>query len=292
MTGTLDKQTSALASTLLARATQVPRRTRILGILNVTPDSFSDGGQFFTPDAAIARGLALLEAGADALDIGAESSRPGADPVAAAEELRRLLPVITALRLRTNAPLSVDTCKASVARAALAAGASASNDITALSGDPEMAEVAAAAQAEVILMHMQGTPRTMQQHPQYQDVVAEVRNYLLARARAAERAGIAPQKIILDPGIGFGKLLQHNLTLLAAPGWDTLGYPVVIGVSRKAFIGALLHQPDAAQRQTGSLAVAAIAVANGCALVRTHDVRAAVEFFTLYDALRRPGGET
>ncbi|MBI2104790.1 MAG: dihydropteroate synthase, partial [Candidatus Omnitrophica bacterium] len=199
-----------------------------MGVLNVTPDSFSDGGSFLDPDAAVERGVRMAEEGADLIDIGGESTRPGSEAVTAAEELRRVLPVVARLARAARVPLSIDTSKAEVARQALGAGASIVNDVTALRGDPEMASVALRHRAAVILMHMRGTPRTMQARPRYRDVVREVAAFLSAAAEGAQRAGIARSRILLDPGLGFGKTARHNLALLGAlRQLVSLGFPVV-----------------------------------------------------------------
>jgi dihydropteroate synthase len=259
----------------------------VMGIVNVTPDSFSDGGQFLDADAAVAHGLRLVEEGADLLDVGGESSRPGAAPVPLDEELRRVVPVVRGLAARTSVPISVDTCKAEVARQALEAGAHVVNDVTALQGDPEMAEVVRRSQAGVILMHMQGTPATMQQAPAYGDVVAEVTAYLEARLQAAADVGIAGPRVVLDPGIGFGKTAEHNLRLLAhLEGLGRLGRPVCLGVSRKGFLGQVLGRPPG-QRLAGSLAAACWALCRGAAhVVRAHDVAQTRDAAVLIRALR------
>ena len=257
-----------------------------MGIVNVTPDSFSDGGQFLDPDRAVAHGIELAAAGADIIDVGGESTRPGARAVSDREEMERVLPVIRELRRRLSIPISIDTYKASVAGAALAEGADAVNDISALRFDPEMTLLVAAEKALVILMHMQGTPGTMQQHPVYQDVVAEVKNFLGGRAAAAAAAGIDRAKIVIDPGIGFGKTVDHNLALLRGiPDLVSLGYPVLVGPSRKTFIGRLL---DAApeERLEGSLAAAVAAALAGASILRVHDVREASRAIKIADAIR------
>jgi dihydropteroate synthase len=245
-----------------------------MGIVNVTPDSFSDGGLFAAADAAIEHGLRLVDEGADVLDVGGESSRPGAEPVPAEEERRRVLPVVEALARRTPAPISVDTCKAEVARAALEAGAHLVNDITAL-GDPLMGDVVRQFRAGVILMHMQGTPATMQLDPHYDDVVADIASFFQARLQAAAEVGIAREQTVLDPGIGFGKRRQHNLEILARlHEFQRLGRPVCLGVSRKGFIDRVLGGRSLAERLPGSLACACHAVARGAAhLLRVHEVR-------------------
>jgi len=244
-----------------------------MGVVNVTPDSFSDGGRFLAPEAAIAHGRALVEAGADLLDIGGESSRPGAEPVPAEVELARVLPVIAGLARHVAVPLGVDTTKAAVARAALAAGASLVNDISALRFDPALAGVVAEAGAAVVLMHMRGTPRDMQQGEiVYADVVAEVRAFLAEALARAEAAGIPRGRVLLDPGLGFGKTVEHNLALLGGlPALLELGAPLVVGPSRKAFLGALLGA-EVGERQWGTAAAVAAAVLGGAHVVRVHEV--------------------
>lgn len=255
------------------RRIDVTARPLIMGVLNVTPDSFSDGGRFLDPADAVARGLAMVADGADILDIGGESSRPGAAPVAEAEELRRVLPVVRALAEQTDILLSVDTTKAAVAEAALSCGAHIINDITALTGDPGMADVARRHGAGVVLMHMQGTPRTMQQHPAYGDVVAEVAGYLRARVAALAGEGLASETMAVDPGIGFGKSVDHNLALLAGlSSLVALGRPVVVGVSRKSFLGKLTGR-EVGDRLAPSLAALALAVREGAHIARVHDVK-------------------
>jgi dihydropteroate synthase len=265
-------------------------RPLVMGIVNVTPDSFSDGGQHAGPEAGPAHGLTLLEQGADILDIGGESTRPGAAPVSEQEELARVIPVITALRTRTGAPLSIDTMKPAVARAAVRAGATIWNDVNALRS-PGAAEAAADLACEVVLMHMLGEPMTMQQAPRYDDVVGEVEAFLLDRAAAAMDAGVDRSRIWLDPGIGFGKTPQHNLALLAAlPRFVGLGFRVLLGASRKRFIAALDPagaEPDA--RLGGSLAAALAGATAGVAAVRVHDVRQTVQALTLDAAIRGAG---
>jgi dihydropteroate synthase len=269
------------------RVLRLDGRALVMGIVNVTPDSFSDGGRFAQTEAAVAHALKLVEDGADLLDIGGESSRPGADPVAADEELARVLPVVRELAARTAVPLSIDTTKAAVADACLAARAHIVNDITALRGDPALAGVVAARRAGVVLMHMQGTPQTMQIDPRYGDVAAEVRQFLEERLHAALAAGIAAGQVALDPGIGFGKTAEHNLQLLARLGdLRALGRPVLLGVSRKGFMGRLLRR-DVGDRLAASLAAACHAVTCGTAqIVRVHDVRETRDAVTLLEAFR------
>lgn len=261
-----------------------------MGILNVTPDSFSDGGLGFEPGAAIARGLALLEEGADWLDVGGESTRPGAAPVAASEEIRRVVPVIAELRrLRPDAILSIDTHKAIVAARALEAGANIVNDVTALE-DPEMAAVIAQAGAGVVLMHMRGTPQTMDQHTHYDDLVGEVAAALAERAAFAVRSGIDPGRIWLDPGLGFAKRSLDNPKLIAAvPRFAALGYPVVVGASRKRFVGELSGVSQPAGRIFGSIGAALAAAEAGAAVLRIHDVAATRQALAVFSACRRSG---
>lgn len=273
----------------LARLTQLKppdSRTRIMGIVNVTPDSFSDGGAHFSPAAAIAHGRQLVQQGADLLDIGGESSRPGAQPVSEAEELRRVLPVLEGLR-DVGVPLSIDTFKPNVARRAVEAGARMINDISGLRDDA-MLEVLAETGAQACVMHMQGTPQTMQQAPRYDDVVAEVLDVLEAALQRAESRGVAREKLTVDPGIGFGKTAQHNLILLQrAADLRLLGTQVLVGVSRKGFLGALTGRQAASERGVASAAVAAILAADGAVdLVRVHDVAETRDALAVADAIR------
>jgi dihydropteroate synthase len=249
------------------------RRVLVMGILNVTPDSFFDGGRLDTPDVAVAEGLRMIDDGADLLDIGGESSRPGSDPVTAAQELARVLPVVKGLRARTQAPISIDTTKSVVAESCLREGADMVNDISAMRYDPNMARVVSQAGAAVVLMHMKDTPKTMQNQPHYGDVVKEVADFLRERAAVAVAAGILPTRIILDPGIGFGKTLEHNLALLRAlPTFVAIGYPVLIGLSRKSFLGKLLDLP-VEERLEATIAANTAAVLGGASILRVHDVR-------------------
>ncbi len=265
---------------------------RLMGVVNVTPDSFSDGGLYLDPGAAVAHGLKLAEEGAAILDVGGESTRPGAEPVAAEEELRRVLPVVEGLAaVASGAVISIDTSKASVARATLEAGATLVNDVTALRGDPEMAGVVAQSGAECCLMHMLGEPRTMQRRvggPQYEDVVDDVKAFLEQRLAFAVGEGIAEERVLLDPGIGFGKTLEHNLQLLRRlPELAALGRPLVVGTSRKSFIGRILagagvqgEPADVADRLPGTIATCVLAYERGASVLRVHDVapvRAALE---------------
>jgi dihydropteroate synthase len=255
-----------------------------MGIVNVTPDSFSDGGRFLDSDAAAEHGLQLVAEGADLLDVGGESTRPGAEPVDADEELRRVLSVVERLARETHVPISIDTRKASVARAAIDAGAEVINDITGLAGDPEMASVAADAGVGVCVMHMQGTPQTMQDNPAYDDVVVEVHQYLRDRRDALEAAGLAREQICLDPGIGFGKKLGHNLTLLAnASAFHDLGCPVMVGHSRKSFLAKLLDDEET-DRLPATIGVALSLAAQGVQILRVHDVRPVREALVAFEA--------
>jgi dihydropteroate synthase len=245
--------------------------TQLMGVVNVTPDSFSDGGLYLDPGAAVAHGRELAAAGAEILDVGGESTRPGAEPVGADEELRRVVPVIRGLS-GSRSRLSVDTSKAAVAAAALNAGAEIVNDVTALRGDPEMAPLCAERGATVVLMHMLGEPRTMQDEPRYDDVVEEVKAFLAGRLEAAVAAGVAEERVWLDPGIGFGKTAAHNMELLRRLGeLRALGRPLVVGTSRKSFIGRVDGSP-AERRLGGTIASSVLAAAEGAAVLRVHDV--------------------
>ncbi|HJZ91683.1 MAG TPA: dihydropteroate synthase [Gemmataceae bacterium] len=259
------------------RSVTLGRRPLVMGIVNVTPDSFSDGGRHSTADAAIEHALRLAADGADFLDVGGESSRPGAKPVSLDEELARVVPVIRGVVRQTDVPLSIDTTKAEVARQALQVGAAIVNDITA-AGDPGMAEVVRQFSAGIVLMHMQGTPETMQANPTYQDVVSEVRDYLAGRVAALVASGVRAERLAIDPGIGFGKTSAHNLTLLRELGQlQVMGRPVVLGVSRKGFVGEIARRP-VTERLAASLAAACYCAAQGTAQVlRVHDVAATVD---------------
>jgi dihydropteroate synthase len=258
-----------------------------MGIVNVTPDSFSDGGRLATTEAAVAHALRLVEEGADVLDIGGESTRPGAEPVNVAEEIARTLPVIEGVRARWTGPISIDTLKPEVARAAVAAGATMWNDVSALTYAPDSLETAARLGCEVVLMHMKGEPRTMQAAPAYDDVVGEVVGYLAERTLAAQRAGVARKKIWLDPGIGFGKTVAHNLALTARlEALVALDFPVLYAASRKRMIlGVDETAVDPADRLGGSLALALEGARRGARMVRVHDVRATVQALKLQTAL-------
>jgi dihydropteroate synthase len=261
----------------------------VMGIVNVTPDSFSDGGRFRNSEAAVTHGLRLVAQGAELLDIGGESTRPGAQPVPLEEELARVIPVVASLASKAAVPISVDTSKAEVARQSLQAGATIINDVTALSGDPAMLEVARSCRAGVILMHMQGTPATMQLNPQYDDVVADVIRFFETRLQVVTANGIAAQQIVVDPGIGFGKTREHNLEILARlEEFQALGRPVCLGVSRKGFMGRLLGERPVERRLAGSLAVVCHAMIRHAAqIVRVHDVEATRDAVTVLNVLSR-----
>jgi dihydropteroate synthase len=274
---------------LVATLTRTDRPV-LMGVVNVTPDSFSDGGRWASPDAAITHGRELLVAGADILDVGGESTRPGAAPVGAEEELRRVLPVVEGLR-EAGAQLSIDTTKRAVAEAALAAGATLVNDVSALRFDPELAGLVADAGCDVCLMHMLGEPRTMQDDPRYEDVVDDVKAFLEERLAFATAHGIAEARILLDPGIGFGKTLEHNLELLRRlDELAALGRPLVVGTSRKAFLGRLTGRTVAAERVAGTVAANVLALERGAAIFRVHDVAPNVEALTVAAATLRPAG--
>ncbi|ADV26655.1 dihydropteroate synthase [Pseudoxanthomonas suwonensis 11-1] len=260
-------------------------RTRVMGIVNVTPDSFSDGGEHASAEAAIAHGLRLVEEGADLLDVGGESTRPGSQGVPVEEELRRVIPVIEGLAARAAVPISIDTSKPEVMRAAVAAGAGMINDICALEREGAL-DAAAALGVPVVLMHMRGEPRSMQEAPHYDDVVAEVHRYLADRIFAAELAGIPRARLVVDPGFGFGKDNDHNLALLAQLERLTeLGVPVLAGISRKRTIGALTGRDVPAERVAGSVAAHLLAAQRGARIVRVHDVAATVDALKVWEAV-------
>jgi dihydropteroate synthase len=268
------------------RTFDLAKRGVIMGVINVTPDSFSDGGNFTAASAAVDHGLRLVDEGAEILDIGGESTRPGAPPVTAEEELRRVLPVIEGLAAKTGAALSIDTSKASVAYAAVAAGAEIINDVTALQGDDDMARVAAESACAVVLMHMRGTPRTMQQDPHYDDVVAEVSAHLAQRVDAARAAGIVADRIAIDPGIGFGKTVEHNLQLIAGLGrFAALGHPVLLGVSRKSFLATAAQCPNVEDRDVPTAVLTAEGYRLGARIFRVHAVQPNVQALRLAEAL-------
>jgi dihydropteroate synthase len=278
------------------RNTRAPRNTIgdrtldpvLMGVLNVTPDSFSDGGDFLDPEAAIARATAMLDEGARIIDVGGESTRPGSDPIPPEEEARRVVPVVRKiLAVRPDAVVSIDTHRARTAEAALGVGARVVNDVTALRGDPRMAALVAAARCSVVLMHMLGEPKTMQRDPRYSEVVSEVRDFLATRAEHAIAAGVEPENIILDPGIGFGKTLEHNLALLGHLDVVVeLGFPVLFGASRKRFIGKITGVEEARERVFGTVAANVIAYERGATYFRVHDVRASREALAVAAAVR------
>ena len=260
------------------------RRALLMGVLNVTPDSFSDGGEFFATEAAVKHGLAMAESGADIIDVGGESTRPGATPVSPNDEMERVLPVIEQLAQAISIPISIDTSKAAVARAAIDRGATIINDITAGRGDPEMFALAAEKQVALILMHMQGTPETMQLAPSYDDVVSEVADFFRQRYAAAVRSGIDPMCIAFDPGIGFGKTVAHNLELLAnLPRLRVENRPLVVGVSRKSFLGKISDAP--ADRASATVALTAVLRERGAHVLRVHDVAPNINALRTTEAL-------
>jgi dihydropteroate synthase len=265
-------------------------RTHIMGILNVTPDSFSDGGLYVDAEKASVRAREMAEQGADIIDIGGESTRPGAEPLSDEEELGRIIPVIERLAAELSVPLSVDTYKATVAKKALEAGASIINDISGLRFSPDMAKIAADYGAAVVIMHIKGTPRDMQQNPVYDDVVAEVMSYLADGIAIAVRAGVDREKILIDPGIGFGKALEHNLTLLSRlDEFRSLGRPIVLGTSRKKFIGTILGIPVPERRVDGTAATVALGIERGASVVRVHDVVRMAQVARMTDAILKTG---
>lgn len=269
---------------LRTRTLDLSGRPLVMGIVNVTPDSFSDGGKFFDAQSAIEHGRQLAEEGADILDIGGESTRPYAEPVGTHDELDRVIPVVEKLARELSIPISIDTSKSIVARAAIAAGAEIINDVSGLTSDPSMLQTAVATQAGVCAMHMQGTPQTMQDNPQYDDVVGEVCSYLRERRDVLRAAGIARDRICLDPGIGFGKTHDHNLTLMAnCYQLHRLGCPILVGHSRKGFLGKLLGSKDA-DRTGATIGAAAALAIQGVQIVRVHDVRLVREALIAFNA--------
>jgi dihydropteroate synthase len=268
----------------------VSGRTCVMGVLNVTPDSFSDGALDESPGAAAERALRMIADGADLLDVGGESTRPGSSPVPADVQVRRVLPVVAEIRRSSRAPLTIDTRCAHVAEATLDAGADGVNDVSAGQGDPRMFEVVRTRGAGLILMHMLGQPQTMQQNPQYTDVITEVKSFLAKRVRVAEAAGISREHLAVDPGIGFGKTTEHNLTLLARVAeFHELGLPVVVGTSRKRFIGDVLGIANPRERLLGTAATVAGAVLAGVQIVRVHDVREMRQVVEMAAAIRARG---
>ncbi len=280
-----------------SRRLELGKQTRIMGIVNVTPDSFSDGGRFYNPDAAVAQGERMAEAGADIIDIGGESTRPFSDPVSEAEEARRVLPVIERLAARISLPISIDTTKSGLAKSALNAGAEIINDVSALRADPGIAEVAARTGAPLILMHMKGTPKMMQKNPHYDDLIGEIKSFLSDAVRRAEAAGVSRSNIIVDPGIGFGKTFAHNLEVLSRlEAFAELDCPLLVGSSRKAFIRKLLKakdqtdlDPESPLVAKGTQATVAAAVLKGAHMVRVHDVADTRITVRIIDAVRQAG---
>lgn len=260
-------------------------RTLIMGVLNITPDSFSDGGLFFEPHKAIEHGLRMAAEGADIIDVGGESSRPGSDPVTLDEELKRVIPVIEGLASRLEIPISVDTYKSQVAERAIEAGAQIINDISGLRFDPQMPAVAARFDTPLIIMHIKGSPKTMQQDPLYEDLMGEIITYLREGIEQAEQGGVDPHQVIVDPGIGFGKRVQDNLVIISRLSeLNTLGKPLLIGTSRKSFIGAVLGA-EVHQRGIGTLASAAVSALKGAHIVRVHDVAPMKQTVDMVDAI-------
>ncbi len=264
-------------------------RPILMGVLNLTPDSFSDGGRFLGPERALARATEMVREGAALIDVGGESTRPGSEPVAPEEEAERVVPILRLLRAELDVPLSIDTRRAVVAEAALEAGADIVNDVSAL-GDPRMAEVVAASRAGLVLMHMRGTPRTMQQDPRYDDVAAEVTRELEEALQRALEAGIAPDRIVVDPGIGFAKGFDHNLELISRLNeLRQLGRPILLGVSRKAFLGALLGGAPPERRAVATAAACIAGLYAGARIFRVHDVAIVAEALTVAEAIREAG---
>jgi len=263
-------------------------RPVIMGILNVTPDSFYDGGKLCTPDVAIAHALRLVDEGADIVDVGGESTRPYSDATPVEEELRRVIPVVNGIRARSTVFLSIDTYKATVAREAINAGADMINDVSGLTFDPAMGDVVAESGVPVVIMHIRGMPKEMQVSPQYEDVIGEIKEFFIDRVRFARQCGVDGKNIILDPGIGFGKRLQDNLTIIRdIHRFKELGYPIMIGTSMKAFIGKLAGSPELEERVEGTLASLAISLWNGADIVRVHDVKKAKKVATLVHAVQK-----
>jgi dihydropteroate synthase len=263
------------------------KKTYIMGVLNVTPDSFSDGGLFFSEKKAIEHALRLIEDGADIIDIGGESTRPGSEPVSVEEEIRRTIPVIKAISREIKVPISIDTYKSEVAKHALDAGASIVNDISGLRFDPEMPKVVSEYKVPVIIMHIKGRPKDMQQNPVYEALIPEIMDYLRISIRLANKFGIPDDKIIIDPGIGFGKTFEHNLEIIKnLKEFTLLGKPIAVGVSRKAFIGKILGDVPPSERLEGTAAAVAISIFNGANIVRVHDVKEMARVAKVADAIK------
>ena len=266
------------------------KRTYIMGVLNVTPDSFSDGGKYYNKRKAIARAIEMAGQGADIIDVGGESTRPGARDVSGEEERSRIIPVIEAISKRLKVPISVDTRKAKVAEAAIMAGAAIVNDISGLKYDPGMARVAAEYGASVIVMHMKGTPRNMQRSPRYNNLISEIKSGLRESIKIARDAGIKEKNIIIDPGIGFGKTVGHNLEILnRLDEFKDLGKPICVGTSRKSFIGRILNSRDTDGRLAGTIATCTVAIMRGANILRVHDVKEAAEAAAITDSILNSG---
>ncbi|MBI5124149.1 MAG: dihydropteroate synthase [Candidatus Omnitrophica bacterium] len=279
------KQSNPAADTK-GRPLSFSDKTYIMGILNVTPDSFSDGGYFFDKKIAVRHALQMARDSADIIDVGGESTRPGAEAVIVQDELDRVIPVIEELAKKIDKPISIDTRKSEVAKAAVRAGASIINDVSGLRNDPELASVAAKSGAKLIIMHMQGTPADMQKNPTYRNLIKEIKESLKESAEIAIRAGVAKEDIVIDPGIGFGKTVEHNLRILASlDEFKELGYPICIGTSRKSFIGKILDCSDASERLAGTLATCVIAIMKGANILRVHDVKEARQAAAITDAV-------
>jgi len=264
------------------------KKTYTMGILNVTPDSFADGGLYFDESAAIKRAHQIVEEGADIIDIGGESTRPGSEPITIEEELRRTIPVIEAIANKIKVPISIDTYKSEVAKRALDAGASLVNDISGLRFDPKVAEVASEYKVPIVIMHIKGTPKDMQENPVYEALIPEVMDYLRVGITIATRAGISKDKIIIDPGIGFGKTSDHNLEIINnLREFTLLEKPILIGTSRKAFIGKILGDATVTERLEGTAAAVAISIMNGANIIRVHDIKEMVSVVKVADAVKR-----
>jgi len=264
------------------------KRTYIMGILNITPDSFSDGGLYFNKESAVEHAIRMEEEGADIIDIGGESTRPGAEPISVEEEIRRVVPVIEALKKKIKVPISIDTYKAEVAEEALSSGANIVNDISGLRFDPEMPGVIARYQVPVVIMHIKGTPRDMQINPTYKALIPEIMDYFKEGTEIAKKAGVSEERIIIDPGIGFGKTVEHNLEIIKHLNeFTSLKKPILLGPSRKSFIGKILGDLSVTERLEGTASAVAIGILNGANIVRVHDVKAMVRVSRIADAIKR-----
>ncbi len=269
------------------------RKTHVMGILNTTPDSFSDGGRYFDFSRAVDRALLMVDEGADIIDIGGESTRPGSEPVPPEEEIRRTVPLIRALAQRVSVPISIDTYKAEVARQALDAGAAIVNDISGLRFDPGMPEIVSRYKVPVVVMHIKGTPRDMQHNPSYTALIPEILDYFRECISIAAQAGIPEEMVILDPGIGFGKTFEHNLQIInRLSEFSILGKPLLVGPSRKAFIGKILDNAPASERLEGTAAAVTASILNGAHIVRVHDVKEMARVAKVADAIKRESAET